>query len=393
MGFTESANRAKVALDELFACRWPEVDATPVLLLRDLSIRISTTKDIHTAVSEVSDLLDIVTSLENQVQHVQRTLNARKTSLLQRLAPTSALPSELLSEIFSLANDAAIFRRPSKRAPETWLLSIRLSHVCRQWRAAAIATRKLWASIHVRKPGAGKLVPVFADRAGPSRLSVKFLPTEQTLWEDPRSMVPLSPNHYTLIQDLSFEAPESHYAFGDPRQYEDRVIGPLDSLSFKDHIPVIRDLQQFSSAHNMRINACSLHNDGYLDRLAMPQLEELVLCSVRIDKIADSMYYLDAPNLSHLQIIDGEPHPSDTAFEDEDIEPLPLNTFPTLQSLSMIGTNTRFWTQFREISEGKLSRITSLDLTTDGVLTMILDLDDIRGIVSFPFLLSFHQSS
>ncbi|KAF8305130.1 hypothetical protein DL93DRAFT_2172742 [Clavulina sp. PMI_390] len=303
-------------------------------------------------------------------------------TMLQRLAPASALPNELLRAIFLFANGEASVCHPPEEASEGWLLSVRLSHVCRQWRMTAIAAEKLWTSITVRSPRTGNLVPLFAERAGSSRLSAAFLSQSQRLWEEPWAMVPFSPSQCSRVRELKFGAPESHRALRDPMD-QDRDVGPLDSLTFKRHIPPIEDLRQFSSARILFIDECSLHSDGVISQLAMPRLEKLTMRTVKIDEVAYCMELLNAPKLSHLRIIDGDGLPSDSILDEDELPPLSLADFPALEALSIIRTSPQFWTLFRDVAEGGLSGIFVLDITTDALVGEILDEDDIRGLLSF----------
>ncbi|KAJ7614614.1 hypothetical protein DFH06DRAFT_1146289 [Mycena polygramma] len=93
--------------------------------------------------------------LRRIIQHLQ--LKSREISLYLKakrclVSPIRRLPPELLEIVFSFAIIPDQRNTSSMAAGLTALGAIRLTHVCSYWRAIALKTRRLWATILLRQP-------------------------------------------------------------------------------------------------------------------------------------------------------------------------------------------------------------------------------------------------
>ncbi|KAK0479837.1 hypothetical protein EDD18DRAFT_844955 [Armillaria luteobubalina] len=139
-------------------------------------------------IAELDSLIDSTTSLlryltSDRNQALENQANAKKI-----LSPCRRLPPELLTEIFirrTLLYGSRRFpldpRSPLDPRASPWTLS----HVCRKWRAVAIATPELWTSIRLnfvddwflngsRIRKAAFMLGVILDRARPHYLDVRI---------------------------------------------------------------------------------------------------------------------------------------------------------------------------------------------------------------------------
>ena len=108
----------------------------------------------HVHLRQVID--DEINSLEQSIQ----VLKARRNAL----APMSCLPPETLAAIFS-------FLPPSMDNLQ-W---IHVSHVCRQWREAALNHPRLWSHIKLSKPAPAAVTEILARaKMAPLHLDVDF---------------------------------------------------------------------------------------------------------------------------------------------------------------------------------------------------------------------------
>ncbi|KAJ7641196.1 hypothetical protein FB45DRAFT_1053765 [Roridomyces roridus] len=87
-------------------------------------------------------------------------------------APCTILPDELVCEIF-MHFVPTYPLCPPLTGPES---PTTLTHVCREWRAIALATPKLWQAISLRFADAGKVetVRTWLDRSGTNPLSIQM---------------------------------------------------------------------------------------------------------------------------------------------------------------------------------------------------------------------------
>ncbi|KAF8310004.1 hypothetical protein DL93DRAFT_2099682 [Clavulina sp. PMI_390] len=359
--FAESGEIAKTALDSLAKIHWPTSSTTPVVLLRRGSERFSATREVKHAVADVNQALHVVSLLQAQIQEIHDSLHSRKTSLMQCLSPASGLPDELLSSIFDLTRDASPPMKLGAPPTEIWHLAVQLSHVCRRWRAIATASRKLWASITVRSPLSGNLIPLFAQRSGTLHLAVSFLPRSNEPWRPANANTPITPLEDHLVREVVLGARSSHLAFGNSFIPRSREAEPLDSITIKYSVDV-NELERFSSARTLQVENGPVY--GY-SQLYMPRLEEIVLRRVSIDQIPRIVGSFNAPNLRDLEIINGQ------QFNDGDDEDLPDEISPdfsTLRSLRIINTVADQWPRVQNIINSAngsvLSGINHLELTT-----------------------------
>ncbi|KAF8317973.1 hypothetical protein DL93DRAFT_487551 [Clavulina sp. PMI_390] len=361
VNFNESVREVEIAITALSAIHWLPPNLLPLTSIRRGEERYVATRQIKHASSELSKAVESVSSLENQLQTLRTLLRAKLANLTQRLSPASSLPFEVLGTIFGILFEDFPPFEPQASVTDSWRFAIQLSHVCQLWRSVALATKKLWKSIAVKSPQSARLVPLFAKRSAPLRLSVAFVSQSNEVWTETPTTAPAAFLDESLIKDVVFEAPSSHLVFGDATQPRDSEAEPLNSLSLEYDVD-IDELQRFSSARIMRFEAVSLDKEES-SQLTMPRLEEMVLQRVLINEIPQLLSCLRAPRLARLQIVQGIgcSHHDGNLVENR-------AWFPALRSLSIINTDHNDWSRFRNLTDSLgrkiVSRIAHLDLTT-----------------------------
>ncbi|KAF8317974.1 hypothetical protein DL93DRAFT_2076525, partial [Clavulina sp. PMI_390] len=192
------------------------------------------------------------------------------------------------------------------------------------------------------------------------------MPRPNERWTSTNASESVAPLDDSLIQDMIFGAQWSHPVFGDSTQPRASDAEPLNLLAIEYDVD-IEELQRFSSARILRLKSSSLCSEE-MSQLSMPRLEEIVLHHSPINEVSELLGSLRAPNLTHLQIIQGYGDPSAENALENTLE-LSLNVrFPLLQSLSIINTEHGSWPLIQHLTDlhdqSIPSRITHLDLTT-----------------------------
>ncbi|KAF8310486.1 hypothetical protein DL93DRAFT_1598117 [Clavulina sp. PMI_390] len=118
-----------------------------------------------------------------------------------RVAPGRTLPHEILSEIFSFAVGDPMYRQHNS--------GLALSHVCQQWRRAALQTSELWSHVALSSLRQTELLSLFGSRSGRRRSQLRFLAScRQTQWHDDELRIfILSEDIAPQISDLIFDDP------------------------------------------------------------------------------------------------------------------------------------------------------------------------------------------
>lgn len=242
--------------------------------------------------------------------HLCRATILGLTSQLNMLADTACLPNELLSDIF-LHYSSICYESMHNDTPDVALRPytfIRVTHVCRHWRAVALQTCSLWSNIVVTSAYA--CVETMLNRSRPFRISIeatvtdieypqgslKFKALEMALRELNRTRsldLRLPRPWFTLISDfLGSPAPllesitlRNSMNCGDSR-FQVHLRPPTGRLKDVDLSGLAIDpLQQFSSSilRQFILKLPSSHCDrvsaeGLISTLAStPKLENLVL--------------------------------------------------------------------------------------------------------------------
>ncbi|KAF8318728.1 hypothetical protein DL93DRAFT_2225623 [Clavulina sp. PMI_390] len=165
----------------------------------------------------------------------------------------------------------------------------------------------------------------------------------------------------------------------------------LESLTLQDSLVPSEDLEQFSSTRHLRLEKTVVSENGS-HVLHMPSLTELVYEKGTLDDILIGILLLDAPNLSRIQIVGGEPVID--GFDDGRLYNSE-KTLPSLRSLSIRNSRTVFWSMFTTIFESLCAGIRDLDLgvlnATGGGMSHMIDAiragaDLNRILSSMPFL-------
>lgn len=127
------------ALNQLLATPCPPFDITPVLLTRDHRERDQRVESLRKSINDVAITLRDLNALEAKVSELRRVMELRQAGLQQALGSCSALPTEILREIFLFVS--AMDRTSS--------MSIAISHVSSRWRQICLDMPSLWTNIQL----------------------------------------------------------------------------------------------------------------------------------------------------------------------------------------------------------------------------------------------------
>ncbi|KAJ7923355.1 hypothetical protein B0H13DRAFT_2316545 [Mycena leptocephala] len=150
---------------------------------------------------ELSDVTEEINRLQSMIDEA-----ARKRDRLQQfidvhlalLSPVRRLPDDVVREVFIATLPSS--RNPAISSDEGPLL---LCGICKSWRAVALATPRLWASIHIVIPAASKLqaalvslVATWFERSGTVPLEISMVYSK--IWDPEPDSCDLSPFLSTL---------------------------------------------------------------------------------------------------------------------------------------------------------------------------------------------------
>ncbi|KAF7986355.1 hypothetical protein HWV62_35360 [Athelia sp. TMB] len=166
------------------------VVGTPVSeITGDTSLTSSEKRSIRPALvharrdlADLDEALAHIESVREQMLSKRDALKAYLDTCSGLLSPVGSMPQELLAEIFSYLKHN-YYARPAGSSTPIITTSVcdpalnevvKLSHVCRQWRSAALHTHSLWDNIrvHVQGPMSVECVQAWLVRSGSCPLSV-----------------------------------------------------------------------------------------------------------------------------------------------------------------------------------------------------------------------------
>ncbi|KAG7448699.1 uncharacterized protein BT62DRAFT_929793 [Guyanagaster necrorhizus] len=108
-------------------------------------IRSNILPELHADACQLDKEIDYLHGLLDAVQKNKDEITSMERTFRTLLSPVRIMPDEIVMEIFkNVARDSEVKRGVVKEAAWT------LSHVCRSWRATALACRELWTTISVR---------------------------------------------------------------------------------------------------------------------------------------------------------------------------------------------------------------------------------------------------
>ncbi|KAF7968601.1 hypothetical protein HWV62_30055 [Athelia sp. TMB] len=132
--------------------------------------------------ADLDEALAHIESVREQMLSKRDALKAYLDTCSGLLSPVGSMPQEILAEIFSYLKQN-YYTRPAGSSTPIITTSVcdpalnevvKLSHVCRQWRSAALHTHSLWDNIkaHVQGPMSVECVQAWLVRSGSCPLSV-----------------------------------------------------------------------------------------------------------------------------------------------------------------------------------------------------------------------------
>lgn len=138
------------------------LDCTPILLTHPPSRRaerMTALKAIHTAFDSYQEKMD---AIGRRHAELKTRLTRQRAMYASALAPISAMPPELVEEIFSIVSTQDMYTRPDKYPH----IGSCLAQVCSEWREIALRKKDLWLSINVSKAASGDAIDMFLSRSG-----------------------------------------------------------------------------------------------------------------------------------------------------------------------------------------------------------------------------------
>ncbi|KAJ7176653.1 hypothetical protein C8R46DRAFT_41507 [Mycena filopes] len=184
-----------------------------------------------TLTAEISRL----TLLLNELTLRRDMLNKLVDSHLALVIPARRLPEDVIREIFLACRPPTHFQHPGMSTEEAPLL---LCQICRAWRRVAIATPRLWSSLHVdvlRNPKMAEVASattIWLSRSGILPLSISV--------ESPYCDEPDGTDASVLLASLAMFAGR----WGDIRLYvpHSKAFAALSHLSPPEDLPLLRTL-------------------------------------------------------------------------------------------------------------------------------------------------------
>ncbi|KAK7018565.1 F-box domain-containing protein [Favolaschia claudopus] len=299
--------------------------------------------------SQIANLEQSLALLHLEASQVKRRLDAYSY-------PVLTLPDEIVSEIF------IHFLPPYPACPPLAGLDapVLLTHICRRWRAIAIATPQLWQAVSFSGVGSTIFNPNniwLTGRSGCCPLSIRMLKKECSFYGLERLFAAILPYHaqweYLRLQF------ESHW---------------MNSLpAIEDELPRLRhlDLEVFNHIFwNFELPHAPLLSSAVLNVIAahsvvLPWTQLTFLCLHRITLDNCETILRKVPNLVECYL--------DLFVDDFDFTIQPRITLPRLQSLRLNGDGGM---------NGCLDAFTLPALTALDVCEWLIELEPVDDITS-----------
>ncbi|KAF8298173.1 hypothetical protein DL93DRAFT_2173698 [Clavulina sp. PMI_390] len=242
---------------------------------------------LNAAITNVDDDILLLDPLHSTISGPEAKLDSFQAGFGASLTPVSAVPDEILSDIFILAVEN--WRKPSKQA-------LSMSHVCRCWRVVSTGTARLWCKVVVKAPINFPLVGLFATRSRHLRCGVHFRGGQK--WR--QSSMFIKPELAPLISELHFGCTPSLWALVVSDETASRMR--LDHVHFFDGDgPMARRYSLPPFIFQTRTLSIRYYL-GLLQGIGkLPNLEKLVLHDLGISQLS-VLSALDAPLLTSIEL-------------------------------------------------------------------------------------------
>ncbi|TFK63592.1 hypothetical protein BDN72DRAFT_963808 [Pluteus cervinus] len=206
--------------------------------------------------------------IDTEICTIQAYLHSLQ-SLRNSLTPTSQIPIEILSKIFSFCQD---YGEPSTVEHVDFTTRLSISQVCKHWRATALSTPDLWTMISISERSNKDFIQELITRSGSSNLSINVVSTSPSA-----DVLAIDPPALPRIQHMRLE-----YTSG-----EEAVL--LIDEVFEQAAPILSSLALSKLALPINLPPFST---------TYPQLRSLTLCSCLSRNITPLM----TPTLTRLHI-------------------------------------------------------------------------------------------
>lgn len=172
-----------VALDQVESFKYPAINLCPLLLVKGTDARHVRKQELDAVRHDLEESVAVVLQLADRLSAVRRGLEIRAASLANACAPVTALPTELLSEIFKLVAYSPDPRMRSSTCSYagTEMSSqsrIDLSHVCSEWRGIMLGIPELWTLIQLPSHDPPTMLDEFVRRSRSLSVDITFLSLE-----------------------------------------------------------------------------------------------------------------------------------------------------------------------------------------------------------------------
>ncbi|KAF8287017.1 hypothetical protein DL93DRAFT_2234580 [Clavulina sp. PMI_390] len=308
MGVRSKADPASAPLNDILeSISYPSVDLTPLLLTTTPEARHIRARELNAVIANLDESKALLASLRSTISSAQAKLNAFRARVTRTFIPISAIPDEILGEIFALGIESSVVPRAST------LLALSVSQVSGHWREVTLDAGRLWREVAIEAAAQYPIVRLFATRARHLRCKVYFealrpFPqgvgyNELKLWP-PNSMA-IEPASAGFISELHFRCAPSLGALSVSEELSalmninrfhwssDSTMGPIrsflpsyilrtPSISLAHSFGMLQGIRRFRYLEELIFHTSSSINIGVLQRLDVPQLRHVELSNISV---------------------------------------------------------------------------------------------------------------
>lgn len=265
------------ALQSLLAFRYPDADTSPVLITPNPRDRVKRTEELAALLRDYERTIVAVAHLEVKIWALGRQLRSRASTIANAFTPVSALPTEILQDIFRMA----VVDDDTPRA------RIVLSHVCSRWRSVSLAVPELWTEVQHRLSYRNDMAAEFLARSGSLGLRISL---DTSI---PSSNIPSSRlSSVTLCGRLTEEA--------------FRAVIPPSPVPNLEHMSLRQDYTlgnlpvcwQMTNLRVLQLYGVSLSYEG----VGLPHLEEVEISNMSFSSLYQTVFRLSAQALSRIEL-------------------------------------------------------------------------------------------
>ncbi|KAF8311815.1 hypothetical protein DL93DRAFT_2156962 [Clavulina sp. PMI_390] len=280
------------------------VDLTPILLARTPEARRTQVRELDVALADINQSKALLNSLRTTISAIEAKLDSLRDRVASPLSVLSAVPDEILAEIFVHAAESCKSPRAST------MQALTLSHVSGRWKDVSLRTARLWSVVAIEAaPQFPLIVPLFGARSRHFRCKVFFetipiLPGSLHTIEDkdpwpPNSMV-VEPSFADVISEFHFHDRASFWALV-VRDDASSLLS-LDCIHmFGDNVamaPILRSKPHLFQTPTLSITYSAVLLQGLEN---FPYMTKLIIHDIPVTHIP-VLSQIRAPLLMHLEL-------------------------------------------------------------------------------------------